>query len=187
MLRYLPLLLALCLFGCNSRDSQISALNPAERGVVGTYQLKIALRKSVPEYEWNNRALNELEALPARQTVLDLLPSKQFLMKVGKREVKGIWRVDNDALYLRIESVAGVKPASVERVYQKDIGKHRLKFKSDEWNEFIDNSLKTLALERAEMLATMRIERDGRLTRGEKKTVTVFGDADATFVRMAQK
>jgi hypothetical protein len=175
------LLLILCA-GCNSGGydaSQMARLTAPERKVVGNYKLKMDLGA-----EGNNAELKDLvrliEAMEG-ETTLECLPAKKFSMMIGTTPVTGDWAIQDLKLRLTIRQVGSMKPEEIAKTELANRQGSVWDMSAQERDKFLATYQNSLALERAESLALLRIGADGNLYADDGGKSSLFGSISSYF------
>lgn len=170
--------------GCKSGgydESQLARLTAQERKLVGKYKLEMDLgpEQNNPEMKDLVRLIQSLEG----ETTMEFLPNKKFSMLIGTAPVTGDWAMEELSLRLTIRQVGSMKP---EEIARSELGNRQVnvwEMSAAEREKFLATYQNTLALERAESLARLRVGADGNLYAEDGGKSTLFGSFSSYFKR----
>ncbi len=178
----LPAIVLFAALGCGKGydQAQMSKLSSAEYGIVGRYTLEV-------DYGTVSKDLKELldvmTAMSGGRATLECMPDHSFVMTVNGVPVRGTWRVDSNNVRLRLQQVGDLKPSQVRRVELSMFGFSSRGMTRKDAEKLMREYMNSVALERAESMALMRIGTDGRLYAVSRPNETMFSAASSYFVK----
>jgi hypothetical protein len=183
--------LLLCGIGCKKGydQSQMAKLTAPEQAIVGKYELKTELAAAQPgastaEFRDLMEILTLLEGGP---TILECLPDKSFAMVVGDTTVKGSWKLDKSELRLKIDKIGDMKPEQISRVELENRGMSGFNMSPEQRDQFLSAYRNSIALERAESVARLRVSADGTLFADSGQSDSMFGSLVSYFAKKKEK
>lgn len=189
MRTFLGLVLLLAALGCKKGYDQVAMgqLTAPEQQIVGKYKLDMEFNPGTGEGSAELKQLfNLLENLDdGGDTFLECFPEKKFTMLVGDKPVTGQWNLEATTLRLRIDKVGDQQPDEISRSQLKSKGLSGWTMSPTQRDEFLKSFGASIALERAESMATMRVSTDGTLY-GASPESSLFGSFTTFFKKVKE-
>jgi hypothetical protein len=185
-LALLPLLL---LAGCKKGYDQVAMgrLTAPEQKIVGKYKMETEFSAGTGEGSMEIKKAMEFIMMleDGGDTLLECFPDKKFVMTVGELPVTGDWNLADTSLRLRINKIGEQKPEEIARDQLKGKGVSGWSMSPAQRDEFLKAHRGSIALERAESMATMRVSSDGTLY-GAAPENSLFGSLISFFKKVKE-
>ena len=181
-------LFVLAILGCKKGgydQNQMALLTAPEQKIVGKYKLETEFNSS--EAKELMDMMKALELLEPAKTKLECFPDRTYTMLVGKVEVKGKWKLEQQQVQLRIEKVGDMRPEQIAKIETKNMGISGFSMSPSQREEFLKAYSNSMALDRAEGMALMRIGTDGTLYAAGDPKASIFGTLVNYFKKFPEK
>lgn len=183
----LAVLVVLLAAGCKKGYDQVAMgkLTAPEQQIVGKYKMETEFKPGSGEGSAELQELmGILNAMDAGEyTTMECFPEKNFVMQVGDIAVTGDWNLTDSTLRLRINKVGDQKPEEISRSQLKTGGVSAWAMSAAQRDEFLKTYGGTIALEKAEGMATMRVSAEGTLY-GVAPQNSLFGSLISYFKKV---
>ena len=183
--------LVLCGTACKKGydQSQMAKLTASEQAIVGNYELKtefVSAQPGATSAEMKD-LIEMMTMLEGGATRLECLPDKTFVLSAGETPVRGVWTLDKAHLRLRIDKVGDMKPDQIAKVELANKGISGFNMSPEQRQEFLSAYRNSVALERAESVAKLRVAADGTLYAETNQSDSIFGNMVNYFTKQAKK
>lgn len=177
-----------CKKGGYNQD-QMAKLTAPEQKIVGKYNLHSEFNSGggTGESKELKDLMEVLMALEGGEATLECFPDKTYVMLVGDVPVKGDWNLDQSFVRLRILKVGDMKPEEISKVELKNMGISGFSMGAAQREEFLAAYQNSMALQRAESMAYMRVSADGTLYAAGDPKASIFGSMISYFKREEAK
>ena len=182
------LIFVLAAFGCKKHgydQSQMANLTAPEQKIVGKYKLETEFNSA--ESKELVDMLKALDVFEVGETTLECFPDKTYSMLVGKVEVKGQWKLEQQFVQLRIDKVGDMRPEQIAKIERKNMGISGWSMTPKQRDEFLQAYGNSMALERAENMAYMRVGVGGTLYAAGNPKASIFGSMVSFFKKLPQE
>lgn len=172
-------------------QSQMARLTATEQAIVGKYDLKTEFNAS-PSTPGSTSAemrdlIEILTMVEGGTTTLECFPDKTYVMLVGETSVKGTWSLDKSDMRLKVDKVGEMRPDQIAKVELDNRGVSGWSMTPQQREEFLAAYRNSVALERAESVAKLRVAADGTLFAAAGESDSIFGGFVNYFKKKADK
>jgi hypothetical protein len=183
-MRWLVCLVLISLIGCHKGrydQSAMARLPEKERKIVGQYELEKS-HESISDPEMQKLA--DMFAGYEGITTLECFPDKRFEMTSGNVPMKGTWEMAGAEVHLSVQEVNGKKASEIGKVKDTSRGISGFDLSTPDRNEFLNDFMNSMALERAQSLSVLKVGIDGTsLYTTAAGPGSLFGSKVSTFRR----
>ena len=185
-MRWIVCLLLVALIGCHRGrydPAAMARLPEKERKIVGQYELEKS-HENITDPEMQKLA--DMFAGYEGVTTLECFPDKHFEMASANIPMKGTWEMAGTEVHLTVQEVNGKKASDIGKVKDTSRGISGFDLSTPDRNEFLNDFMNSMALERAQSLAVLKVGVDGTsLYTTATGPGSLFGSEVSTFKRKA--
>ena len=175
------LALTVLLLGCKGGydQSQMARLTAPEQAIVGRYEMETDF--SAIDSKELRGLIEAIGSMEGGDATLECFPNHSYVMEVSGIPVSGSWSLEKGLVRLRIQKVGDKNPEDIQRVKMTQLDFGRLLRNREQGEEFMSEYVHSIALDRAESMAAMRVGADGTLYGQGSSSSILFGTVESYF------